>query len=63
MSETGDAPQKHKGGWHSWYAWRPVKTNGRVAWLETVRRRNIHSWRPHGVAWEYECPSNVANDW
>lgn len=30
---------------HEWFAWRPVFVDGRLVWLETVRRRcGLDGW-------------------
>ncbi len=30
--------------WCKWFAWRPVKINGRRVWLKTVYRRCINTY-------------------
>lgn len=35
--------------WHDWFAWFPVDVgHGESAWLETVKRRRVHSRRDLG---------------
>ena len=44
-------------GWHQWFAWHPVKVNGRLTWLKTVyRRRKSHSWQRD---WQYGTAFDV----
>ena len=30
--------------WKKWFAWRPVKVNGKTVWLEYVYRRMINGY-------------------
>lgn len=43
------APQTPR--WRKWYAWRPVRVEGRWHWLETVYRYWVLS--PGGGFWQY----------
>lgn len=42
--------------WETWFAWFPVKVNGRLAWLSQVfrRRKNrVGISDPQWMKWEY----------
>lgn len=30
--------------WQQWFAWRPVKINGRRVWLKTIYRRSLNTY-------------------
>ncbi len=30
--------------WEKWFAWYPVKVQGKRTWLRTVYRRSVHSY-------------------
>jgi hypothetical protein len=50
FGETVGARKQRVCRWHHWFAWYPVKLlDGRVAWLETVERRESDVW----PAWYY----------
>lgn len=36
-----DSPLLYLGTWYPWYAWRPVKVEGRWVWLKRIERQ-IH---------------------
>lgn len=54
-----------KAVWHRWFAWKPVKVNGKWAWMKFVQRKGTKrtrmaqapECRAHEVwywAWEYK---------
>jgi hypothetical protein len=47
-----------KFGWHTWYAWHPVRVGDNdCRWLENVHRRLV-SLPDYDTKWEYEAISN-----
>ena len=38
MMQVGPPPQKP---WEQWFAWRPVRVNGKLKWMQRVFRREI----------------------
>jgi hypothetical protein len=45
---------RHSGfGWTRWWAWHPIKLNGRTVWLRTVERRFCDMAGGGGSWWEY----------
>ena len=43
--------------WHRWFAWRPVRCGGCIAWLRTVERRGCEDMGGHWF--EYRKTPNV----
>jgi hypothetical protein len=43
-----------KGAWQKWFAWHPVKIQGRHAWMTTVYRRTIDTYVDTPVWQRYE---------
>ena len=43
-----------KGAWQKWFAWYPVKIQGRRAWMTTVYRRTIDTYVDTNVWQRYE---------
>jgi hypothetical protein len=43
-----------KGAWQKWFAWRPVKIQGRRVWMTTVYRRTIDTYVDTNVWQRYE---------
>jgi hypothetical protein len=43
-----------KGAWQKWFAWHPVKIQGRRAWMTTVYRRTIDTYVDTNVRQRYE---------
>jgi hypothetical protein len=43
-----------KGAWRPWFAWRPVKIQGRRTWMTTVYRRTIDTYVDTNVWQRYE---------
>jgi len=43
--------------WHRWFAWRPVKVDGKWAWFKMTYRRYSHTFGDYGWSlwncWEY----------
>ncbi len=54
----------HRGEWHRWFAWHPVRVDTRECrWLEVVERKSkyvIH-WPLFGIEWESEY-RRIEND-
>jgi hypothetical protein len=50
----GHVPRKIKGTWQPWFAWRPVKIQGRRTWMTTVYRRTIDTYVDTPVWQRYE---------
>jgi hypothetical protein len=42
-------------GWHTWFAWRPVRVEGRWTWLRLIQRR-LEGGHRAGLGWRYKCP-------
>lgn len=40
--------------WEQWYAWRPIKVNGKRVWLKKVYRRCINTYVDHDDWKRYE---------
>jgi len=40
--------------WEKWFAWRPVKLNGKRVWFKTVYRRCINTYVDHDDWTRYE---------
>ena len=45
--------------WHKWFAWRPIKSNGKIIWLKSIYRMSWQAdWgdmriHPKIRHWEY----------
>ena len=44
--ETADDKQKRLREWHNWFAWKPVRINREIVWLETIQRSGLLRDRP-----------------
>lgn len=45
--ETRDDKEKRLREWHNWFAWRPVRINREIVWLETIQRSGLLRDRPY----------------
>ena len=41
---------------YPWFAWHPVRIQGRIVWLETVLRSRYYSWMHDAVRTTYILP-------
>jgi hypothetical protein len=50
----------NKQAWHRWFAWRPIKINNTVYWLERVYRKGTiaTTWNGDGFYWEWSYAAN-----
>lgn len=53
-----------KGPWKEFYAWRPVKVNGKWVWLKTVYRRWINTYvdMDNWTRYEYGTAFDILKD-
>ena len=48
MRKAGEVARKQEiGPWKPWFAWRPVKVNGKKVWMKKVYRRCINTYVDH----------------
>ena len=50
--------------WEQWFAWRPVRVNGRLVWFKKIYRRCINTYVDHDdwTRYEYGTAFDVIKD-